>query len=229
MTRAPPTANKRDYHSLIARAVASLEESTRDSRQALYERAWAAQTTQLNNVDSTLSGAEFKRERDALEKAIRAVELEATTTDTEDAQSDAKIVLAYAYFMANTERRVDCFYDVSVLPYPKEAIIAALERQIVRSPSEEHVNWLRNGALLLSNFLMSIGPDPMPIEDLDVSRNPRGDTPADRNELRRNLTSPDYKQDAERCADLVAIANMENNEIEERVAVAMRIRRAAHG
>jgi hypothetical protein len=167
MPHAPLT--KRDYYSLIARAIAGLDNSTRDSRHALYERARAAQMEQLNNTDAALSEAVIAREREELEKAIYAVELDAAGTGPEGAETDAKIVLDYAAFMAETEIRVDCFYDAKVLPHPKEAIITALERQIVQSPVEEHVEWLRSGASLLSNFLEGIGPDPLPFKDLDTS------------------------------------------------------------
>jgi hypothetical protein len=59
-----PATSKRDYYSLIARAIASLDDSTHGFRQALYERARA-------------------RERDALEQAIRTVEVEAATAGIE--------------------------------------------------------------------------------------------------------------------------------------------------
>jgi hypothetical protein len=167
MTRAPPT--DRDYYSLIARAISGLENSTCDTRRALYERARTAQTAHLGSIDAALSEAEIARERDALDKAIHAVELDAAATDTEQAQTDAKIVLDYATFIAEAERRLDCFYDVSALPHPKEAIISAFERQIVQSPLEEHVGWLRSGASLLFIFLEGIGPDPLPFKELDTS------------------------------------------------------------
>ena len=75
-----PATSKRDYYSLIARAIASLDDSTHGFRQALYERARAAQ---LNSFDPALSPAAIKRERDALEQAIRTVEVEAATAGIE--------------------------------------------------------------------------------------------------------------------------------------------------
>ena len=63
-----------DYYSLISRAVARLDESTRETRRALYDRATAAQVTQLRKIDPPLTDSDFERERLALEDAIRRVE-----------------------------------------------------------------------------------------------------------------------------------------------------------
>ena len=150
----PPPAWARlqqDYYSLIARAVAGLDSNTPDSRQALFERARAAQ---LNSFDPALSPAAIERERDVLDQAIRTLE---------QVESDSKIVFDYAAFCEENATRQDCFYDASLLPYPKEAIITAIERQIVRSPSEAHLDgceavilyledWLRSGAFFMWKF-----------------------------------------------------------------------------
>lgn len=66
-----------DYHPLIARAVAGLENSTSENRRALYERARTALVAQLRGVNPPLEEAEITRERLALEEAIRQVEAEA--------------------------------------------------------------------------------------------------------------------------------------------------------
>lgn len=177
-----------DYYSLIVRAVAGLGSNTPDSRQALYERARAAQ---LNSFDPTLSPAAIQRERDVLEQAIRTVE---------QIESDSKITFDYAAFCEKNEIRPDCFYDASLLPYPKEAIITAIERQLVRSPPAALVDWLRSGAMFIWNFLEGVGPDPLPFKDLDISQG--------------NSTHS------------IAIAEREKKEVEERIATALRIRRA---
>jgi hypothetical protein len=75
----PETPKRRDYYALIARAVAALNDNSRIARQALYNRARAAQTAQLNNAEPALSVAEITCECEALEHAIRALELEAAT------------------------------------------------------------------------------------------------------------------------------------------------------
>jgi hypothetical protein len=86
-----------------------------------------------------------------LEQAIRTVE---------QIESDSKIIFDYAAFCEKNEIRPDCFYDASLLPYPKEAIITAIERQLVRSPPAALVDWLRSGPMFIWNFLEGVGPDP---------------------------------------------------------------------
>jgi hypothetical protein len=75
----PETRNNHDYHSLITRAVAALNENKIAARQALYKRARVAQTVRLNNFDPALSMAEMDCECEALEHAIRLVEFEIAT------------------------------------------------------------------------------------------------------------------------------------------------------
>ena len=67
-----------DYHPLISKAVAGLDPGApRESRQALYERARAAQLTQLRTGNPPFSEIEITCERLALEEAVRRVEAEA--------------------------------------------------------------------------------------------------------------------------------------------------------
>jgi len=133
-------------------------------------------------------------------------------------KADSKIVDDYAAFLGETTIRVDCFYDVNVLPHPKEAIIAAIEREIVRSPLEGYVDSLRTSAAWLWNFLEGIGPEPIPFIAL------KGNAPGDPNELRRILASPKYKRDEKKSSRLWAVAEAENKKVEERLAAAVRIR-----
>jgi hypothetical protein len=79
MGPSPETPKRGDYYALIAHAVAALKNSSPTARQALYKRARVAQTAQLNNADPALSIAEISCECEALEHAIRAVEVEAAT------------------------------------------------------------------------------------------------------------------------------------------------------
>ena len=79
MGASPETRNNHDYYSLIARALAALNENTIAARQALYKRARIAQTVRLNNIDPALSMAEMGCECEALEHAIRLVEFEIAT------------------------------------------------------------------------------------------------------------------------------------------------------
>lgn len=68
----------RDYYSLIARAVDSLHINVRATRLLLYEKARRAQRSSL---DPEIPEAEFRRERTALEKAIRTIETKTTAAD----------------------------------------------------------------------------------------------------------------------------------------------------
>jgi len=216
----------RDYYSLIARAVEGLHGSTRDYRLALYQRARVAQ---LNSFDPEISEAEFRHERNALEQAIRKVETQAAAVDDEQAKKDLKIVSEYATFLEETTTRPDCFYDASALPHPRETIIAAIEREIVRSTFEEDVDWLRSSGAFMWNFLEGIGPYPLPFPGADTSQPPRGRSEYPLDQLRRIIASPEFQRDVERSANFLTIAEEESNEVERRIAAAISIRRAARG
>lgn len=192
--------DKDDYYPVIAHAVASFGGGTPDIRQDLYERARASQT---KNIDLARFPPAITREREALEQSIRAVEAEAALSDFERAENDAKIVFAFSDFCEKTTSRPDCFYDESVLPHPKEAIISAIEREIVRSPLKEHVEWLQSARLFLWNFLTGVGDKPVPFKG--TSQLPRGNNLADREALRRIAASPEYQRDLERSSHLMAI------------------------
>jgi hypothetical protein len=216
-----------DYRSLIARAVDGLHINVRETRLALYERARKAQ---LGSFEPTISDVDFRRERMALENAIRSIEIEAVASDDKQANSDRKIVSDYATFLEETEMRQDCFYDASALPHPKETIIAAIEREIIRSPREEYVDWLRNGAVFMWSYLEGVGPYPMPFPGVDTSQPPRGSASADPHvELRQIIASTEFQRDVERSANFLPIAEEENKEVEARVAAAIGIRRAMRG
>ena len=67
-----------DYYPLISKAVAGLDpEAPRETRRALYERARAAQLSQLRTCSPPFSEAEIACERLALEEAVSKVEVEA--------------------------------------------------------------------------------------------------------------------------------------------------------
>lgn len=208
-----------EYHSLIARAVAGLGGGTPDIRKDLYERARASQA---KNIDPARFPPAITREREALELAIHAVEAEAAASDAERAENDAKIVFAFSDFCEKTTTGSDCFYDDSVLPHPKEAIVSAIEREIVRAPFQAHVEWLQSARLFLWNFLTGVGAEPVPFKG--TSQLLRGNTPADREALRRIVASLEYQRDLERSSHLMAIAEKQDEEVEERIDNALRIR-----
>lgn len=217
------------YYLLIARGVAALDANTPDSRQALYNRARTAQTAQLNGFDPPLSREEMEFECEALEQAIRTVEAEAAAADAEQASKDANIVLDFATFMTEMNVKPNCFYDVDALPHSKDAIIGAIERGIVRSPLETHINWLRNGAALLRNFQAGIGPEPLPFAGSDISQAQQRTRPADITASEPAMPVAQDPRDAERAKEFEAIAERESQEIEERIAAALRARRAGRG
>ena len=130
-------------------------------------------------------------------------------------------------FMVEAPTRLDCFYDASELPHPKEAIIAAIEREIVRSPFENQGELLQTAGAFMLNFSEGIGPDPRPINGL--SELPRGNTPTDRDDLRRIVASVEYIRGVEMTASLMDTAKKEGKKLEERIAAAIRIRREVRG
>jgi hypothetical protein len=222
-----------DYYLLIARAVAGLEFNTPESRQTLYDRARSAQARRLRDVEPPLSETEIEAESKLLEQAIGKVEGEAAITAAERASIVPKIVLDYAAFITNTTIRADCFYDVKTLPHSKELIVAAIEREIVRSPLEEHVNWLRAGALSLWNFIENIGPDPIPMEGtplpMDVLQMPQDVKSADLRLFERSSTSSEIGGGSEKAANLMGIAMTEVRQIEERISAAVLRRKELRG
>jgi hypothetical protein len=211
--------NIHEYHSLIARAVAGLGGGTPDIRKDLYERARASQA---KNIDPAHFPPAITREREALELAIHAVEAEAAASDAERAQNDAKIVFAFSDFCEKTATRPDCFYDETVLPHPKEAIISAIEREIVRAPFQAHVEWLQSARLFLWNFLTGVGDEPVPFKG--TSQVPRENTPSDREALRSIVASPECQRDLERSSHLMAIAEEQDEKVGKRIDNALRIR-----
>jgi hypothetical protein len=214
----------RDYYSLIARAVDALHINVRATRLMLYEQARRAQRSSL---DPEIPETEFRRERTALEKAIRAIETKAAAADEERANSDRRIVSDYAGFMVDAPTRLDCFYDASELPHPKESIIAAIEREIIRSPLEKQVELLQTAGAVMWNFLEGIGPVPRPLEGYSQLR--RGSTPADHDDLRRIVSSLEYIRDVEMTERLMDTAKKEDKNVEERIAAAIRIRTEVRG
>jgi hypothetical protein len=73
-----------DYYPLIDKAVSGLEKSTGEARRALYERARTALVAQLRAVTPALSEPDIRRERLALEEAVRKVEAEAARRSRND-------------------------------------------------------------------------------------------------------------------------------------------------
>jgi hypothetical protein len=121
--------------------------------------------------------------------------------------------------LEKTKTRPDFFYDVSVLPHPKQTIVAAIERQIVVAPIDIYANWLRSGTAFLRNFLEGVGSTPVPlIGGLDVKL-PRNAAPEVLQQIAKQMCADD-----ERPAQFRTIAEREAQQIEERMTAAMRVR-----
>ena len=136
-----------------------------------------------------------------------------------------KILLDFAAFMEKTETRPDAFYDVLVLPHPKEAIIAAIERQILWVPNQEWVERLKTGAVLLWNFQHGVGSTPLPLLGEDLGPAHRGETtPEIVDELRRRAERVVNSPNAKRVEEFRAIADREAKQIEDRILAAVRLR-----
>ena len=112
---------------------------------------------------------------------------EAVARAERQAVIDDKIVSDCAGFMEKTTGKADCFYDVNVLPHPKDAIIAAIEREIIfQEPVDARIDWLKTGVLFLWNFQEGVGPAPLPLAGTNLLRILlRGTTPAELAERRR--------------------------------------------
>jgi hypothetical protein len=65
-----------DYYPVIAQSVNRLEQSTTETRQAIYDRARAAMIAQLRSLTPSLSESDINREQLALDRSIRKVETE---------------------------------------------------------------------------------------------------------------------------------------------------------
>jgi hypothetical protein len=210
-----------EYYALIARAVADLGTSTAASRDALYDRVRKAQAAQLGKLNPPLSDSDLARERESLESAILAVDLLALAK--EHAASDARIVADYATFLEDTKTRPDCFYDASVLPHPRRAILGAIERQIIQEPLDARVELLRVGSAWMWNFLDGVGPTPLPLGGIDLGKLSRASAPEELKRIAMQITN-ESDESVQRAKQLDAIADQELKNISKRIAAAVHLR-----
>jgi hypothetical protein len=135
--------------------------------------------------------------------------------------SNEKIVSDLADLMAAGDLKPDAFYDVSVLPHPKEDILLAIEREILREPLDARAEWLAVGAAYLPSFQQGIGPKPLFWAGADLAELERS-IPDVREQIRALAHSPDRAR-AERY---LALMKIESDQIQTRIDAAMRLRRA---
>ena len=66
--------------------------------------------------------------------------------------SDNKVTSDFAACMTRDELKTAVFHDVAVLPHPKETILRAIEREILREQLAARLEWLKRGAAFLPCF-----------------------------------------------------------------------------
>jgi len=135
--------------------------------------------------------------------------------------TDETIVSDFAELMATGNLTPDAFYDVWVLPHPKEDILLAIEREILREPLDARVEWLAVGARFLPSFQPGIGPQPLSWLGADLAKLQRS-TPNVSEQFKMLAHSPDR----ERTNHFFAVMETESNQIQARIDAVLRLRRA---
>ena len=136
-------------------------------------------------------------------------------------ERDEKIVSDLADHMAKGRTKPDAFYDVSVLPHPKEDILLAIEREILRETSDARVEWLAVGAAFLPSFQEGIGPKPLSWFGVDLAELQRS-TP----DLKEQAKVLAQNPDRERAERFLTVMKIEGDQIQARIDAALRLRRA---
>ena len=70
----------------------------------------------------------------------------------QQAEHDHQVITDFSACMAHDKLKTSVFHDVSVLPHPKETILRAIEREILREQLAVRIEWLKEGAALLPCF-----------------------------------------------------------------------------
>jgi hypothetical protein len=96
---------------------------------------------------------------------------EAIKRAEEQAIKDADILSDYGDLLGSDALKASVFHDVTVLPYPKEAILQAIEREIVRDRLPAMVESLKTGAMWLPCFQENIGAQTDPFSRYEAESN----------------------------------------------------------
>jgi hypothetical protein len=137
------------------------------------------------------------------------------------AKRDEKIVDDLTELMARGETKFGTFYDVSTLPHPKELILGAIEREILREPLDARVELLKVGALFLTSFQEGIGLRPLHLLGVDIAELAR--TVPDLREQARIVAN---NKDSERATRYEALWSIELERTNTRLDAAVRSRNA---
>ena len=137
------------------------------------------------------------------------------------AKTDKRIVDDLADMMAQGRTRPLAFYDVSLLPYSKEIILKAIEREILREPSDARIELLKVGALFLTTFQEGIGSKPLFELGLDLDELRRR-APDPREQLRIVAESAEV----ERVRHFQSLKEIGTDQIIARLKAAVRSRNA---
>jgi hypothetical protein len=115
----------------------------------------------------------------------------------------------------------DAFYDVSVLPYPKEDILLAIEREILSETSDARVEWLAVAATFLPSFQEGIGPKPLSWFGVDLAEL-QSSTP----DLKEQGKVLAQNPDRERAEQFLTVMEIEGDQIQAQIDAALRLRDA---
>ncbi len=123
--------------------------------------------------------------------------------------------------MAKGHTKPDAFYDVSVLPHPKENILLAIEREILREPSDARVEWLAVGATFLPSFQEGIGLKPLSWLGVDLAELQHSTS-----DLKEQAKILAQNPDRERAERFLTVMKIESDQIQARIDAALRLRKA---
>jgi hypothetical protein len=74
------------------------------------------------------------------------------STDFLQADHDNTVTSDFSACMAQDKLKTAVFHDVAVLSHPKESILRAIEREILREQHADRIEWLKRGAAFLPCF-----------------------------------------------------------------------------
>jgi hypothetical protein len=128
-----------DFFPLISKAVASLSETSGESRQVLYDRVRAALLSELRAAEPPFSEFQIMHERLALEDAVRKFEDEAAATsdkltDADQTAADAddtgiSVEIPWTIVTGNATGRLDrvwrLYLDVKQHPLVQPAALVS--------------------------------------------------------------------------------------------------------